>query len=574
MPMPNNIYISAYILSLSESLSNEVIDQNIILLSNLIRKLRNSIISNSEKLHSNIDYDILQDLSEVFSVFPFPGFLARNDLETSLNIIDSYKKQLKKSSKEVYKIFTKIYRILKRYKSIKTQPLSLTEYFSPPNRDVALRYKEVTIYDIPPYTINIILGEKESYYIVKPSIIVNNVSILLLNYLYAKFSEIISANILSYNLNKLILCLSKICVDKLLLDFIDFNINYKNFIRNTSKYLCHKILGLHKLMAFLLDRNVQEIYLDGVNSHIYLDHIKYGRCLTNIKLNKDDIDKIITRLKIETGDIIDETNPSLKTELITKFFAVRVSVDISPLAVDDIILNIRKHNIYLCSLEKLVQINMLPHTLANYLRLCMKYRPNLMIVGEPGTGKTTLLNALDREIPSFYRKLYIEDVVESIRDITGKAHQARYKVYPIDSPKYKGKEIEITKLLHRNPDYIILGEIQSKDQFKALFLALSAGLKCAFTCHSDSLKKLLNRIVNNYNISHNMLFLIDIIIFTKKSYYKNKVIRYVEKVYEPLDTNNSFRFIKIYDRNLSNNLLIYPTPFIRKVKSEKYAFNL
>lgn len=569
--------MNAYILSLSENLSDKlkkITDKNIILLSGLIRKLRDYLITNNTKSLANIEHNILRDLSDVFSIFPFPGFLARNDLETSLNIIDTHKKHIKKIDKNIHKIIIKIYKILKLIKGKGKLFSSIVDCYAVSNVEISLKYQKATTYYIPPYVIDIFLGENENYYIVKPNIIFNDISVLLLNYLYLKIIEIIPASILSYNLDKLLSFLNKMCVDKLLLDFIDFNINYKDYIRNTSKYLCHKILGLHKLMAFLLDKNVQEIYLDGVNSHIYLDHIKYGRCLTNVRLSKQDIDRFIIRLKIETGDIVDETNPSLKAELITKSFSVRVSIDVSPLAVDEVVVDIRKHNIRLCSLKELIKNNMLSQDLADYLRFCMKYRPNLMIAGEPGTGKTTLLNALDREIPSFYRKLYIEDVVESIKDITGKAHQARYKVYPLESPKYKGKEIEVTKLLHRNPDYIILGEIQSKDQFQALFLALSAGLKCAFTCHSDSLKKLLHRIVNNYGINHNLLSLIDIIIFTRKTYYKSRIIRYVYKVYESTYSDNSFNFVKIYDKDISDNLLIYPTPFLKRIGKEKYAHNM
>jgi len=579
--MSKELYLKAYTFSITDNNNCLLVkpskDLNkILLLSKYISDLRRYLLFNRHKI--SIDPTALEELSEVFSIIPQKGFLANDDYETSLAIINNWLPEIRRNNKELYKILAKITKLIKVLnnisicKDIDIYLSSLLLEKKSLHNTASYISKVADCYRVGPYIINILHDLlSERIYLVKPIVLHDNISILFVKNIQKHFSEIIPANVFVNKTDLLIDYIKRLCKKFFQIDFIDLNIKLNDYINDLSEYLSYRILGLHKLMPLLMDRYVQEIYLDGADTFVYLDHLKYGRCTTNIKLSRRDAEYLITRLKIETGDIIDENNPSLKAELITKKFSVRISIDISPLAVDGVVIDIRRHNPSLCTLHELVKMNMLSSYLANYLKLCMKYRPNLMIVGEPGSGKTTLLNALDREVPSFFRKIYLEDVVESIR-VLNKTHQARYKVYPIDSAKYKGKELEVTKLLHRHPDYIILGEIQSKDQFRAVFLALSAGLKCAFTCHSDSLIKLLRRVIENYGISRNLLSLIDIIIFTKKSYNSHQILRYIDKVYET-SHYKSKAFIKIYDRNISEKLLVYPTPFLNKVNGEKEYVN-
>ena len=68
----------------------------------------------------------------------------------------------------------------------------------------------------------------------------------------------------------------------------------------------------------------------------------------------------------------------------------------------------------------------------------------MLLSGLFGTGKTTLMNALDTLTPRHWRKITIEDVVESIDQSELGFHQVRFKVDPFEKErKTSTKSIEI-----------------------------------------------------------------------------------------------------------------------------------
>jgi hypothetical protein len=78
------------------------------------------------------------------------------------------------------------------------------------------------------------------------------------------------------------------------------------------------------------------------------------------------------------------------------------------------------------------------------------------------------------------------------------------------------KTSEIVKSLHRSPDYMILGEIQTAEHSKALFQALAAGLRTIQTCHSFSAASLVSRWVYGHRIEDSSLALSDVIVTLKR----------------------------------------------------------
>jgi hypothetical protein len=113
--------------------------------------------------------------------------------------------------------------------------------------------------------------------------------------------------------------------------------------------------------------------------------------------------------------------------------------------------------------------------------------------------------------PRWWRKIYIEDAVES-RD-QEEHHQVRFRVDPVDEQLSKSsKSSEIIKCLHRSPDYLILGEIQTAEHSNALFQAIAAGLKTLQTCHSSSSSSLVSRWKLNHGIQDTNLAMMDLIV--------------------------------------------------------------
>ncbi len=320
-----------------------------------------------------------------------------------------------------------------------------------------------------------------------------------------------------------------------------------------AELFIHKLIKLEKIIPLFLDDGVNEIYMDRMNAPIYVDHRIFGRCNTEIILEEEEIKSLLTRLKLEHPITVTTKKPSLKVEFKTNDFHMRISMDFPPLSPNGPTFNIRKFHKNPLKMVDLIKLKTLPSFLAAYLVEVVNLRKNITIIGEPNSGKTTLANAIDLYTPKHWRKIAIEDAIESINQTELGYKQLSIQVDSFESNRsLYTKTSEILKLLHRSPDWIYLGEIQSSEHTKAMFEALNAGLKGIQTAHADSVEKILRRWENLHKISVTDFLSLETIIIMKREILKNNFIRTIAEVYE-VNANNSqiderFGFLtKVYD---------------------------
>ena len=405
-------------------------------------------------------------------------------------------------------------------------------------------------YSIRGFKVKIEYKEGTLFYRAQPLIDLNQEPLL-----FAELSSLIRNNqnrlgkeILKFD--DLIDTIKAICMWKIL-EISNLNIDPEIF----AELFIFKLIKLDKIIPFLIDDKVNEIYMDQKDSPIYVDHQTYGRCNTHVVLEEEELKALLTRIKLEHPITISSKKPSLKVEFQTRLFHSRISMDFPPLSPNGPTFNIRKLKRKPLRLVDLINLNTLPAYIASYLIEAIQNRLNITVIGEPNAGKTTLANALDLYTPKHWRKIAIEDAIESINQASMGYKQLSIQVDSFESHKsIHTKTTEILKLLHRSPDWIYLGEIQSSEHTQAMFEALNAGLKGIQTAHADSVEKILRRWENLHKISRTDFLSLNILVVMKREITKSTFVRKILEIYEvdsKTKETEDYSFLKkIYDSTM------------------------
>jgi len=332
--------------------------------------------------------------------------------------------------------------------------------------------------------------------------------------------------------------------------YIDSKFKFSKSLRNKIGIIAVlKKLNFNKLFPLLFDDFIEEIFLDSPDDAIYINHQVYGRCRTEIKFNLKEIERIKTFFRLYSGKRLDFVNPSIKFVMKNKFFYCRFSIDVNPIQINNFALDIRKLNKNILTIQDLLKNRTLDPLIAAFLYFNVLRRKNITATGETDTGKTTLINAFDLLTPKEFRKIYIENIIESLNQIVFKKHQLKYKVDSLESTidKKYSKSNLIKTLLHRTPDIIYLGEILTKEEAKAMFHCLAAGLRGFQTIHSKNIDSLLNRFLYHFKINQSCLSDLDLIILMKKNLSKRRIIGIFEINKNPTEANNLYSPLIIFN---------------------------
>ena len=149
-------------------------------------------------------------------------------------------------------------------------------------------------------------------------------------------------------------------------------------------YIIFRIFGLESLYPLIADPLVQEIYI--IEHHnIYVDHVIWGRIDVNLFASEDLVNKLIFFLKLYANLSLLGEASSAKIEFDVLYSKLRISVDRSE---SIYFLDIRKAKVLLPLYWLIAELED-KFPLAWLLSLLI-IRPNIIIFGETGSGKTTL----------------------------------------------------------------------------------------------------------------------------------------------------------------------------------------
>ncbi len=251
------------------------------------------------------------------------------------------------------------------------------------------------------------------------------------------------------------------------------------------------IVGLGPVEALLEDDSVTEVMVNGAANVFFERAGKLERADGGFD-SEEQLRMVVDRIISPLGRRVDEQQPLVNARLPQGH---RVNVVIAPVSLDGTLLTIRKFKQRSYSLGELVDMDGMSEPIAKLLAWCVRSRKNIAVCGGTGGGKTTLLNALSREIPHDERVVTIEDAAELKFD----THPHVVRIEARMANAEGSGEVTIRELvvnaLRMRPDRIIVGECRS-DEALDMLQAMTTGHDGSLTTlHAGSPREAIARLV-------------------------------------------------------------------------------
>ena len=244
-----------------------------------------------------------------------------------------------------------------------------------------------------------------------------------------------------------------------------------------------ELVGLGQLQALLDDPEVTDVLANGPGV-VWVE--RAGRLSrSSVTVDSAQIERAIERLVSPLGLRADRTCPVVDARLAD---GTRVAAVLSPLAVDGPVLAVRRHLRRSLPLGAFID----DHGLALIEEL-LEGRPNVIVFGATGSGKTTVVNAMIARLGPDERLVTIEDVAEL--QLSGQ-HVVRLEARPGTAEGIGRVEMRdlVRAALRLRPDRIVVGEVRGPEASDMIW-AMATGHRGGFsTCHACSAADALDRL--------------------------------------------------------------------------------
>jgi pilus assembly protein CpaF len=253
--------------------------------------------------------------------------------------------------------------------------------------------------------------------------------------------------------------------------------------------LLDEVFGLGPLEPLLRDPKISDILVNGKDNVFVEKGGKMTRVDTTFRDDRHLL-QIIDRIVSRVGRRVDESSPMVDARLPD---GSRVNAIIPPLALDGPSMSIRRFGTGPVAAQQLVELKSISAEMMLVLESAARARLSILISGGTGSGKTTMLNILSRNIPQTERVITIEDAAELNLALD---NLVRLETRP---PNIEGQGAIrqrqlLINCLRMRPDRIILGEVRGEEAFDML-QAMNTGHEGSMaTIHANTPRDALTRL--------------------------------------------------------------------------------
>lgn len=240
-----------------------------------------------------------------------------------------------------------------------------------------------------------------------------------------------------------------------------------------------QLRGCGALQPFMDDPTIEEIW---INSPTQIFVARSGVPeQTSLSLTSEQVRDLVERLLHSSGRRVDLASPFVDASLPD---GSRLHVTIPDITSKHWAVNIRKFSRSVRTLGDLVAGNSLTQPSAEFLRMAVLARANILVSGATQAGKTTMLNALLGASRPNERIITVEETFELSLD----AHDC--VGMQCRQPSLEGTgEITLRRLikeaLRMRPDRLVVGEVREAESLD-LLIALNSGLPGACSIHANN----------------------------------------------------------------------------------------
>jgi flagellar protein FlaI len=292
--------------------------------------------------------------------------------------------------------------------------------------------------------------------------------------------------------------------DFLKLKILETAVNYKidvdaNTLGKFQYYITRDFLGFGKIDGIMLDDNIEDVSCDGINSPVFVWHRKYESIPSNVTYTSpEELENFVFKLAYLCGRHISIAQPILDGTLPDGSRAqVTYGTEVTPKGST---FTIRKFKRSPLTIIDLIVYKALSTEIAAYYWFLIENRHSVMIGGDIGGGKTSMLNAISLFIRPTLKIVSIEDTQE-IR-LPHKNWEMMVTRQGLGTGGGAVGESGIGSIsmfdllraaLRQRPDFIIVGEIRGEEAY-ALFQAMATGHLGLTTIHAEHVQGVLHRL--------------------------------------------------------------------------------
>jgi pilus assembly protein CpaF len=251
----------------------------------------------------------------------------------------------------------------------------------------------------------------------------------------------------------------------------------------------NEALRLGPLEDLLADDTVSEIMVNAPD-RVYVERngkLQLSDCMFT---DEKSVLSVIERIVSPLGRRIDESQPYVDARLAD---GSRVNAIIAPLALSGPTITIRKFSKKAMTVADFVRFGTWTHNAAEFMKMAVLLRKNIIVAGGTGSGKTTLLNLLSGFIPKTERIVTVEDAAELKLQ---QPHVVRLEARPANIEGKGAVTIRdlVKNCLRMRPDRIIVGECRSGEALDML-QAMNTGHDGSLTTvHANSPRDVISRL--------------------------------------------------------------------------------